>query len=387
MSRQTIHCQHLWQNGAWQPQQVVTLCNGLVESIQPGQAGDCSVPYLTPGLIDNHTHGGDGFCIMEADEAGLETWLLRLAQAGVSGVMACPYGDQSEIERVLAVVKTVMRRQADGLVPGARLLGAHLEGPFLSPDRPGAMQPHMILPPSIKVLTELLDGYGDIIREMTLAPEVPGAQPLITRLRQAGIRVLAGHTECGYEQAEKAFRSGVGALCHSFNACPPLHHRAPGIVAAALAHSNVICEAICDLQHLHPGILKLMYACKGAQGIMGISDSVSTTHLPDGIYPENGLEIHVENGVSRLADGTLNGGGCYISRSLAHLVSIGIHSQDAVTMFSQTPARWLGLRSHDIAPGLPVCLSAWDERFGHIRTWIDSHSFEQEGSPNARSGD
>ncbi len=358
-----ISAKKLWSDGVWLSDRTVVINNGIITDITEGLTGDVLTDYLTPGLIDNHIHGGDGISVIDADADQICDWLVKLAESGVCGIVASPYGKIDEIRDMLSVLREVKRRQDNGEASGMILLGAHLEGSFISPDSPGSFMPETIEKPSVDALLRLIGGYEDIVTEMTLAPEVTGNE-IIRELVSRGINVLAGHTDCAYDQALMAFENGARATTHTFNACRPLHHREPGLIAAALTDDNIYCEMICDLVHLHPGTIRLLYHCKGAGRLMVISDGVSTTNLPDGIYDEKGVSVTVKNGESRLTvGGSLNGGGCYISRSAKKLYDIGIPSVDIPYMTAVAPAEWLGL-DNSIGVGKRSFLTAFGEDFG-----------------------
>ena len=241
----------------------------------------------------------------------------------------------------------------------------------MSPERPGAMPPAALLPPTLAAYQTLVQGYESVIRQVTLAPELPGALELGAALAARGIRVQAGHTDADYETAQRAFSAGFTGLCHTFNACRPLRHRDPGVVAAALLDPNVTTECICDLVHLHPAALQLVYHMKGPEAMIAVSDSVATHGLPDGRYTVAGQDYIVQNGVSRCANGTLDGGGVYLDGAVRNLQSIGIPAQDACLMASTTPAALLGL-PRTIHPGHPAVLVGWNEGWQVERVWRDS---------------
>lgn len=241
----------------------------------------------------------------------------------------------------------------------------------MSPERPGAMPPAALLPPTLAAYQTLVQGYESVIRQVTLAPELPGALELGAALAARGIRVQAGHTDADYETAQRAFSAGFTGLCHTFNACRPLRHRDPGVVAAALLDPNVTTECICDLVHLHPAALQLVYHMKGPEAMIAVSDSVATHGLPDGRYTVAGQDYIVQNGVSRCADGTLDGGGVYLDGAVHNLQSIGIPAQDACLMASTTPAALLGL-PRTIHPDHPAVLVGWSEGWQVEMVWRDS---------------
>lgn len=368
MCKYSIHANNLLCNGEWLKNKLVCVENGKVVSVTDynQEDADYTVKYLTNALIDNHIHGGDGFIASSSGENALIEWLEKLSLNGVGGVALTLCGSVATIRSGLEAIKTVMDAQKNGKVKGALLLGAHLEAPFISRERPGSMPEDAFVSPSIEEYKAMVKGFENAVKEITLAPELEGADELIKYLKSNNIKVLAGHSDCGYDYATKAFELGVGAICHTFNAIRPIHHREPGVVTAALTNPNIYCEAICDLEHLHPGIIKLIMQCKGKNKVMVVSDAVTTTNLPDGEYTVDGEPIVVKDGVSRhKIHECLDGGGCYISKSVKKLVNIGIPFEDAVVSASVTPAAWLGFNTNE-----QVFLQGWNDDFIPQYTFI-----------------
>ncbi len=373
MCKYSIYAENLLCNGEWLKNKLICVENGKVASVDDYNAenADYKVKYLTNALIDNHTHGGDGFIASSRGEKALIEWLEKLSCNGVGGVALTLYGSVGTIRSGLEAIKTVMDAQKNGEVKGALLLGAHLEAPFISRERPGSMPEDAFVAPSIEEYKAMVKGYEEAVKEITLAPELDGADELIRYLKENDIRVLAGHSDCSYEKANEAFKNGVGAVCHTFNAIRPIHHREPGVVTAALTNPEIYCEAICDLEHLHPGVIKLIMLCKGKEKVMVISDSVTTTNLPDGEYCVDGEPIVVKDGISRhKIHKCLDGGGCYISKSVKNLVNIGISFEDAVTSASITPANWLGF---DVNKA--TFLQGWNDDFIPQYTFIGNNIY------------
>lgn len=271
----------------------------------------------------------------------------------------------------LNFLRQAMTMQAAGKLGGSRIAGVHMEGPFLNGAKSGAQETNQILAPSVDVFDKWFGNFTDIIKLVTVAPEREGALELAAYLTAKGIMVQAGHNICDYEQAEKAFSSGFTSVCHTFNACPPIHHRMPGLVTAALVNPDVYCEAICDFVHLHPGIVKLIYRCKGADHMVVISDSTMPTNLPDGQYFYANQWAKVENGVKSTMDGALNGGICYQDGAVKNLILIGISSADALKMCSSAPAARMKMRElGEIRVGASAHLTAWDDEYNPVCTWI-----------------
>jgi N-acetylglucosamine-6-phosphate deacetylase len=326
----------------FQENYMVTVEKGRIAAVYPsqGEGADYVLPILAPGYFDLHNHGGEGYDTTLLSLELLEKFLTRLRHCGVTDILITLLtGSVEQMAEELRFLRKAMALQADGKLGGAQIVGAHLEGPFLNPAKNGAQAADAILPPSVEIYNRYFGEFDDVIRMVTIAPEREGAMELAAHLCQRGIMVQAGHTLCDFETAERAFQFGVTSVCHTFNACPPIHHREPGLVTAALLNSDVYCEAICDLVHLHPGILRLMHRTKGAERMVVISDSTMPTGLPDGVYSYAEHRCKVENGVKSTLDGALYGGGCYQDESVKNLISIGIPAKDALRMCSATPAR------------------------------------------------
>lgn len=339
----------------------VTVENGRITAITGGGPADFAVDVLTPGLVDLHCHGGQGFDPEQVAHP-LPDFLAAMLRCGVTEVLLTLGAESLPVmRRALGVVKDAMQKQAAGQLPGTRIIGVHLEGPFLSPVRPGAMPPAALRIPSSAAYRELTQGYEDIIRQITLAPELPQAITLGQSQAAHGVRVQAGHTDADFSTARRAFDAGFTGLCHTFNACRPLHHRDPGVVAAALLDDRVTTECICDLVHLHPGTLQLIYKIKGADRMIAVSDSVATHGLRDGRYTFNGQGYIVQNGVSRCVDGTLDG-------AVRNLQSVGIPAAEACRMASTLPAACLGLR-RELTPGCLADCVAWSDDWRVQYVW------------------
>ena len=369
-----IFAKNILINGEWLENRSVLIRDGLIADIEGSFLGD-PYEYVSAGLIDNHIHGGVGFTVTQSTVQEMEKWLYEMARRGVCGVCAATYGDKASVRSALAVARTVMERQGAGDAGGAELLGIHMEGPFLNSERCGSMEVDTLVRPDIGTYLDYTDGYGDTVKEVSLAPELDEAHALIKHLRKNGIRVLAGHTDCEYGEAKNAFLDGVGATCHTFNAMHPILHRAPGIASAALADDGIYCEMICDLIHLHEGTVKLLYKCKGAQRLMIISDAVEPTGLSDGVFTVDSTKVYVKNGEPRTEDGTLYGGGCFISESVRRLYAVGIPAKDILLMASDTPARWLGLSDWDIKIGNKARLTCFDSELRLCATYIGNEVF------------
>lgn len=373
-----IGAHRLLTSEGWKENCVLEIEDGRIARIQPGTVCDYQAECVSAGLLDPHIHGGSGFDIMEPTVEGMEQWLLSLAEAGVAAVLPSPYTAPMETMRnSLAVIAEVMERQKNGECGGARVLGAHLEGPFISKNRLGAMEERFVLEPSEKACRQLLEGYESIVKEMTLAPEVSGSEEVLRVLKELGIRPQAGHCDATWEEGEAAFSEGVGSVCHFFNASRPIRHRDPSFLTAALLNPRIYCEMIGDLVHLHPGAVRLIWRCKAPEKIMLISDAVSTTNLPDGVYQDNGLTVEVRDGASFVQGGGLTGGGTYLPGTVRNMISLGIPAEQALHAASVTAAQWLGLENQ-VCEGAKASLTAWGADWKPVFTVVGSQLYKKE---------
>ncbi|MDW7656539.1 MAG: N-acetylglucosamine-6-phosphate deacetylase [Bacillota bacterium] len=361
-----IQVNKLLTPAGWRDDQIVVIEQGTITTIlDQNRAGtgmaDLQADILVPGLFDLHNHGGDGFDATQPSLNALKQFLNKMLSCGVTDMlMTISTGDPAVLKEGLAFVREAMAMQQIGRLGGTRIQGVHLEGPFLNRKRPGAMTVERILDPGIALFDQLFGDDIDIIREVTLAPEVPGAHELAAYLLRKGILVQAGHTDASFEEAQDAFGRGFSSICHTFNAARGIHHREPGILTAAFLAPSVYCEAICDFLHLHPAIIRLIYLIKGSGKMMIVSDSTMPTGLPDGSYQAANHPVIVKDGVKRTPAGALSGGICYLDQSVRNLISIGIPAEDAFRMASTTPAEHLGFNQLGaVRIGNPAHLAAF----------------------------
>ncbi len=286
---------------------------------------DCEDCYVIPGLVDVHTHGALGFDANDKT-ADYATWQAFLLSKGVT-----------------TFLPTTVTDTHDNLIAAFdRLSGAtgiNMEGPYLSAEKKGAHDPALICP----VDTDFLDTVKDRVKIVTVAPEVAGNSETIQKITELGIRVSIGHSNATYEEAQSAIGAGATQITHIFNCCPPLLHRAPGLIGAAFDSDSVFCEVIGDGLHLHPSIVRMVYRQLGADRMVLISDAIAATGLCDGTYRLGGLEVFVKHREARLADGTIAGSTVTLYDVLCRTVGFGVPLEDAVKMATATPAKALGL--------------------------------------------
>lgn len=293
-----------------------------------------------PGFVDTHIHGIKGLDI--TSDPSPETILeisRRLIEYGVTSFLpttvSAPFDVLLNVCRAVNVAKRLWRPE-----DGARILGLHLEGPFINKDMAGAHSVEHIRKPSISELNSYIEASGNSIAQITIAPEVENAIPFISYARGMGITVSIGHTNASYEQGVRAIEAGATKATHIFNAMRGIHHRDPGVAVALLESPNVFLEVIADGVHLHPSIVRLLLRFASSDRVVLVTDSIAATGMPDGVYSVGDIRIRVEGGVARIAGvDRLAGSTLTMDRAFRNAVDMGFSLVDAVKIVSTTPAR------------------------------------------------
>ncbi|MEA5579995.1 N-acetylglucosamine-6-phosphate deacetylase [Nodularia harveyana UHCC-0300] len=245
------------------------------------------------------------------------------------------------IQRAIATIADFLPHQTTG----AKILGVHLEGPYLNYQKRGAHPAEYLLPLTIEQVKRILGDYAHIVKIITLAPELDTTGEVIPYLRSLGIIVSLGHSQATTAQAEQAFQQGATMVTHAFNAMPPLHHREPGLLGAAITHPAVMCGFIADGEHVTPTMLQiLLRASHQAQGLFLVSDALAPLGLPDGVYPWDSRQIEVKKGTARLADGTLSGTTLPLLVGVENLVKWEICDlENAISLATNSPRKAMNL--------------------------------------------
>ncbi len=277
-------------------------------------------------LIDIHVHGADDYDTKTRRQDDILRIAARHGERGTSAIVPTIY--PASVETMRENMNAV-RRAMEARRQGAQILGIHLEGPFLNPDRAGSLDGKSFADPSREVLSRLVDGFEDVIRIVTIAPELPGALQVIEACRQKGFLVHMGHSDASFEQAEEGKRAGATGITHLFNAMRGFHHREPGLAGFGLMDEDIYVEVIADMAHLHPQSLKMLFEMKSPEKIILISDSVKG--------PGWG------SGAIRGPGGTLMGSGIALSDAVKNLVALGVPPERALRFASENPNRYLGL--------------------------------------------
>ncbi len=322
------------------------------------QIVDLQGDYLLPGFVDVHIHAFRGRDVMEGEEAVREM-SRNLAEAGVAAF--CPTtmsASPEDTRKAVRGIRAVMERPEPD---GARVLGAHMEAPFLQEARAGAQRKEFFCDPSWEAFEQMTDGHPEAVKLITLAPERAGSEAFIRRAAEAGIHASVGHTSADAATVHRAADWGADHVTHTFNAQTPLHHREPGVPGAAMTDDRLFCEMICDGVHLHGDIIRLLARCKGPRLAVAITDALEAAGMPEGEYALGGQKVYVKNGEARLADGTLAGSVLTMERVLSNLIHrFGQAPEDACMMCTSTPARSVGEElAGRIVPGAPGLLTRW----------------------------
>ncbi len=332
-----------------------------------GQELDATGCFILPGFVDVHVHGSDGRDTMDADPDALAAMGRFFARHGVTGYL--PTTMTAPLADILAAVATVASATAP--IDGARMLGVHLEGPYISPAFPGAQQPADIRSPNVGEFADMV--AAGPVRMITLAPEQPGAQDLVRAALDAGVTVVAGHTSATYEEAIDAFDLGVSQATHTYNAMTGLHHRRPGTLGAVLTDDRVFAQLIADNIHVHPAAMAVLARCKGAARTVLITDAMRAAGLAEGDYELGGQPVTVRDGQCRLADGTLAGSVLTMDRALVNfMAATGWSLAQAWPTTSRTPAASIGLSDQlgSIQPGYLADLVLLDENYVVVATIV-----------------
>lgn len=319
---------------------------------------------LTPGFVDIHGHGGAGASFDDGIPAIRTARALHRAHGTTRAVVSLVTAPLGDLERRVAEIADLMTTDAD-------ILGSHLEGPFLDPGHHGAHEPSLLRDPTAAAVDRLLDAGRGTIRQMTIAPELPGGLDAIRRIVCSGAAAAIGHTDADAGMTAAAIDAGASILTHAFNAMRGIHHRAPGPVLAAAADHRVTLEAIADGVHLDPAIVRLLFdAAAGRMAL--ITDAMAAAGSEDGRYELGAVGVTVENGIARTdATGAIAGSTLTQDVALRRTVAAGVPLADAVFALTESPARAIGLdgrlgRLQDGYPGDAVLL---DAELHVVRVW------------------
>ncbi|MDR3145740.1 MAG: N-acetylglucosamine-6-phosphate deacetylase, partial [Treponema sp.] len=310
---------------------------------------------------DTHIHGFGGYGTDDASTDSVIEMSRLLTQCGVTAFNPTLYPSQpEEMLRAVANVAAAMGRE-----PGARIMGLHLEGPFLSPDRLGVQRPETLRSVDISYMERLWEAAEGHIVNMTVAPEIKGMRELALFCIKKGIVLQAGHTNAKYENMVEGMQAGILHSTHLFNAMSRMEHRNPNAVGAILIHPEMSCEIIADGFHVHPDLFKLLLRDKPVDKIVLVTDSLKPTGQGEGPFFANGEEVLFYDGLfHRRADEVIAGSGLTMIRGVKNLTVFGFSMEDAVKTASSNPAQVMRYRRKGtIIPGNDADIVVFDRDF------------------------
>lgn len=369
------------RHGAW-----ILLDQGVIQATGTGRARDSAlVPHdvdvidvggrvVTPGLIDLHVHGA-GRHAFDDGAADIEAALkVHRSHGTTRSLLSLVANPVPALRGSLETIGTLMK--SDPLV-----LGAHLEGPFLSPDNRGAHRPDYLIDPDPAAVAALLEAAPGVVRSVTIAPELPHALEAIDTVLAHGAVAAVGHTKADYDTARAAFDRGASLLTHAFNAMPGIHHRAPGPIVAAIDDERVTLELILDGIHVHPSVARVLFE-QAPDRVALITDAMAAAGASDGAYRLGSLDVTVRDGTALLSDElsrgveTIAGSTLLLDQALRLAVgALGLTPVDAVTALTRTPARALGVDGFLglLRPGYAADLVVWEPEWTVRQVWAAGH--------------
>lgn len=335
---------------------------------------DLKGAYIAPGLIDTHIHGIGGFGTDDMDSESILRMSEILPQYGVTAFIPTLYSAPKEklFKGMMSILKAM------GQEKGARILGMHLEGPFISPERLGVQSPDAISPVDLEYMKEIIAlGQGNIIN-MTVAPELKGMRELALMCVDQGIILQSGHSNATYQQMVEAMQARIMHVTHLFNAMSRIHHRDPGVVGAVFIHPELSCEIIADGFHINPDIVKFLFKCKPIDKVVLVTDALKPTKQKAKHLFANGDEVYLDKCFLRKSDNVIAGSALTMIDGVKNLVSWGLGIDQAIQTASYNPANimkqeHLGL----IAPGYDADLVVFDKNFKVLKTIIKGNIFEK----------
>ena len=350
--------------------QTLIIENNLVISIHNSsqtETGDIDLQgdYLSQGGVDLQINGALGLAFPDLNFTDLDKLHDICAYLWETGIdIFLPTIVTTSIEKVqksLAVIQQF--QQEEKRVNEAKIIGVHLEGPCLNYEKRGAHPAEYLLPLTLENIRTIIGDYQDIIKIITLAPELDATGEVIPYLKSLGIVVSLGHSQATAQQAKKAFAEGASMVTHAFNAMPSLHHRQPGLLGEAIIDPHVYCGLIADGNHVVPIMLKLILeASHYEQGIFLVSDALSPIGLPDGFYPWDERTIEVKKGTARLPDGTLSGTTLPLFRGAENVLKWGICTlPQAIALVTDAPRQAIGLQLLEVNSPAHLIRWHWDK--------------------------
>ena len=350
--------------------------NGLIKEINPktypsnNEIINGQGLYLSPGFIDIHIHGAGGFDVMDGEYDSLNNICKTIFPHGTTSFLAttmtCSIRD---IRKAVDAAAYAIKKGTDG----ANILGIHLEGPFINAGMLGAQNPDFIQTPCIDTFKKIIGDNLNIIKTVTIAPELEGAKELIKYLNKLGIVSSIGHSKASYKEAIDGIASGISHSTHLYNAMTGLHHREPGIVGA-IFDSDITTETIADGIHIDYPALRIAYKQKGLDKVILVTDAMMACCMADGKYSLGGQDVFVENGAARLQNGSLAGSTLTLDKAVKNVYKNSSYGlQEIIKMVTYNPAKLLKIDNKigSIKEGLNADLVLFDEDINIKRVIIN----------------
>jgi len=351
----------------------VTIKDGIITEIVEKGKVDSKAKYLIPGFIDVHIHGSNNFDAMDAKPEAIEKMALSLIKEGTTGFLPTTMTQTIEnIEKALEAIAVYEKKQNP---LATEVYGIHLEGPFINEGAAGAQPKNCIIKPTIELFKSFNAKANNLIKKVSLAPEIEGSMELTKYLKENNIVASIAHTKANYQTVKQSIEAGMTSLTHFYNAMTPLHHRDIGVVGAGLLHNELNAELIFDKIHVSVPAAKVLLQSKGVENMILITDSMRAKYLPDGGESElGGQTVYIKNNEARLADGTLAGSILKMNDGYRNLVNdLGLSMVEASILASVNPAKQLNVFNQvgSIAVGKKANLVIVDKDINVLQTIIN----------------
>ena len=302
-----------------------------------GEVIDAEGLLVLPGLVDIHSHGAAGEDFSDGNSEGLKKILQYEKRCGITSY--CPTSMTFPKERLRQIFASIKGAQTE---EGAKVVGINMEGPFLDPAKKGAHVEEWITAPDAAFVRELNQDADGLVRLVTLAPNMDGAEEFIKEMHEE-VCISLGHTAADYDCASRAMKLGAHHVTHLYNAMQPFGHRAPGLIGAAMDDPECMVEMICDGYHIHPSAIRAAFRMFGPERVILISDSMRATGMKNGTYELGGQEVTVKDRKAVLKDGTLAGSATNLYGCMCKAVEFGIPLEQAIMAATANPARSIGI--------------------------------------------
>ncbi len=329
---------------------------------------DVEGAYVAPGFIDTHVHGFNGYGTEDNSPDAIIEMSRALAEYGVTAFNPTLYpSDPDTMKKSIRAVVAAMGRES-----GARIMGLHLEGPFISPEKLGVQRPETLSAVDLDLMESLWEASEGHLINMTVAPELKGMRELALYCIKKNIVLQAGHTNALYENMVEGLQAGILHATHMFNAMSQLHHRNPGAVGAVLIHPEMSCEVIADGVHVHPDLFRLLVRDKSIDKLVLVTDALKPTAQKEGPLFANGEEVVYHGGCfHRKADDVIAGSALTMILGVKNLLSFGLPVENAVKLASMNPAQVMKYsRQGALIPGYDADIVVFDKFCNVLATVI-----------------